>query len=273
VRRAFPKTQLARGPRAVARPAESLRQADLHESLPQADAVAEEEEPLEIARGLGLPRALWLACAFAAIVWQTWVGKPGVALLLLAAAVPIVAIPAQSASRRVGVGWLGCALAPALGLVGLAGAFPALAGQGARARSRAALGALGYWWLILAEPLLGRRLWLGRPPGAPARAVWEGSVSATATHVLAPVLSVGVLLGAALWAGAAVVLPWIVRGRRMGLDVVGATVWAAALASAAPALDSGVSAQALHPSPRGVLLGAIVGGVLAVASRALRGPA
>jgi eukaryotic-like serine/threonine-protein kinase len=269
---AFPKTRLARGPQAVDLRAGSPRRADLYESFPQADDVAEEEESSEIDRGPALPRALWLACAFAAIVWQAWVGKSGVALLLLAAAVPIVVIPAQRPSRRVGVGWLGCAFAPVLGLAALAGAFPALAGQAALARSRAALGALGYWWLMLAEPLFTRRLWLGLPPGTPSRAVWESSVSATATHVLAPVLSVAVLLGAALWAGAAVVLPWIVRGRRMAFDVVGATVWAAALAGATPALVSGVSAQALHPSPRGALLGAIVGGILALAARALRGP-
>lgn len=271
VLRAFPKTRLVRRPRAAARRVEEPRLADLHESLAQADDVAEEESS-EIVRGPAVPRALWLACALAAIVWQAWVGKSGVALLLLAAAVPIVVIPAQRASRRVGVGWLGCAFAPVLGLAALAGAFPALAGQAALARSRAAFGALGYWWLMLAEPLFTRRLWLGLPPGTPSRAMWESSVSATATHVLAPVLSVGVLFGAALWAGAAVVLPWIVRGRRMAFDVVGATVWAAALASATPALVSGVSPHALHPSPRGVLLGAIVGGSLAVAARALRGP-
>ena len=86
------------------------------------------------------------------------------------------------------------ALAPALGLVGLAGAFPALAGQRARLVERAALAALGYWWLILAEPLLDRRLWLGVPAGTPARAVWEGSLSSAATHVVGPSLSLGVLL-------------------------------------------------------------------------------
>jgi hypothetical protein len=220
-----------------------------------------------------LPRALWLACVLATSVWQAWVGRPGVALLLLAAAAPLAAIPAQRDSRRVGAGWLGCALAPVLGLVGLAAAFPALAGQSTRARSRAAFGALGYWWLILAEPLLARHLWLGLTPGAPPRTVWEGSLSTTATHVLAPVLSVDVLLGAALWAVAAVVLPWIVRGRRVALDVVGATVWAAAIATCAPALDSGVSAHVLHPAPRGAVLGAIAGGVFALAARALRGPA
>ena len=42
---------------------------------------------------------------------------------------------------------------PMLGLVRLAGGFPAVAGQAADWRRRAALGALGYWWLTLSEPL------------------------------------------------------------------------------------------------------------------------
>jgi eukaryotic-like serine/threonine-protein kinase len=270
-RRVFPKTQVARAPRTADLHAVSPPPVDLRESSEQADDV--DEGSPEIAPGPALPRALWLAAAFAAIVWQAWVGRPGVALLILAAAVPLTVMPAQRASRRVGAGWLGCAFAPVLGLVGLAAAFPALAGQSARLRSRAAFGALGYWWLILAEPLFARRLWLGLPASAPSRAVWEGSVSAAATHVLAPMLTLGVLLGAGLWAVAAAGLPWIVHGRRVAFDVVGATVWAAVLAAATPILDSGLSAHVLHPDPRGALLGAIVGGMLAVAARALRGPA
>jgi eukaryotic-like serine/threonine-protein kinase len=223
-------------------------------------------------REVALPRALWLAGALAAIAWQAWIGRSGVALLFLAAAAPLAAIPSLRGSHRVSVGWVGCVLAPVLGLAGLAGAWPAIAGQWARWRVRAAYGALGYWWLILAEPLLARHLWLGPTPGTPSRAVWEGSVGVAAQHVLAPVLSVGVLLGAVLWAGAAVLLPWIVRGRSAALDVLAATVWSATLAAAAPALDSGLPAHAIDPSPRGAVLAAIVGGVLAVAARALRGP-
>jgi hypothetical protein len=271
--RTFSKTRAARSPRAVDLHAASALPMDLRESHVQIDDDIDDEGTSGIVRRLALPRALWLAFALAAIVWQAWEGKPGVALLLLAAAVPIAVMPAQRASRLVGPGWLGCALAPVLGLVSLAGAFPALAGQSARPRSRAAFGALGYWWLILSEPLLARRLWLGPPSHTPPRAVWEGSLSAAATHVLVPVLSVGVLLGATLWAIAALVLPWIVRGRRAALDVVGATVWVAALAAATPVLASGLPAHVLHPTPRGALLGAIGGGILAVAARALRGPA
>jgi hypothetical protein len=213
-----------------------------------------------------LPRGLWLGLALAAVLRLLISGRPGLSLLALAAAAPLVALP-----RRSGPGWLACALAPVLGLIGLAGAFPALAGQALRWRERAALAALGYWWLTLAEPLAGRRLWLGQPAGAPPRAAWEASLGGAA-HVLGPLLGVGLPLGAALWAGGAVVLPWILRGRSAALDVIAATTWSAALAATAPVLDYGLSAHATHPGPRGAVLGAILGGAIAVAARALRGP-
>jgi hypothetical protein len=215
---------------------------------------------------LALPRALWLGLPLAAILWLIVAGRPGVALLALAAAAPLLALPS-----RTGPGWLACVLAPALGAVGLAGAFPAIAGQASRWRERAALAAVGYWWLALAEPLTGQRLWLGQSSAPPPRMTWEGSLPGAA-HVLAPLLGLGLLLGAALWAGGAIVLPWIVRGRSAALDLVAATTWSAALAAAAPMLDSGLSAHAAHPSPRGAVLGAILGGALAMAARALRGP-
>jgi hypothetical protein len=238
------------------------RQAPL---LEPAEPMAARESPP--APRLLLPRIVWIACALAAILWQASAGRPGVALLLLAAVLPLAALPPRS-----GPAWLTAALAPALGLAGLAGAFPAIAGQARRWRSRAALAALGYWWLNLAEPLLARRLWLGAPAGTPARAVWEGSPASTAAHVIDPMLSLGVLLGAALWASGAVVLPWIVRGRSAALDVIAAITWSAGIAAAAPALDAGLAGHPTDPSPRGAILGAILGGMVAVAGRALRGP-
>jgi len=221
---------------------------------------------------LALARGIWLVCAAALIAWQLFAGRPGVALLALAALAPLAVLPAEHGTRRVGLRYLGCALAPLLGLVGLAGAFPAIAGQASRWRVRAALAALAYWWLQLAEPLLGRHLWLAEPARMPARAAWEGSLGVTAAHVIAPLLVLGVALGALLWAAAAVVLPWIVRGRSAVLDIVAVTVWCAALAAAAPALDAGLGGHAVHPDPRGLVLGAILGGLAAVAARALRGP-
>jgi hypothetical protein len=91
-------------------------------------------------------------------------------------------------------------------------------------------------------------------------------------HVIGPLLSLGVLLGAALWAGGAVLLPLLVRGRNAALDVIGVTVWSAALVAATPVLDASVQGHAVHAGPRGALVGAVLGGALAVAARALRGP-
>jgi hypothetical protein len=242
----------------------AARRGGAHE--PESDPAPSPEPSRRAAGRLALPRWLWLGLALATILWLLISGRPGLALLALAAAAPLLALP-----RRSGPGWLACALAPALGLIGLAGAFPAIAGQASRWRERAALAAMGYWWLTLAEPLAGRRLWLGQPAAAGPRAAWEASVGGGA-HVLGPMLGLGLLLGAALCAGGAIVLPWILRGHSAALDLVAATTWSAGLAAAAPMLDSGLSAHALHPGPRGLVLGAILGGAIAVAARALRGP-
>ena len=261
------------------RPAQAaLREADGQRSHPgatpheQALAAQPTAQPVVQTDSWGLPRLAWLAGALALGVWQTVAGRPGVGLLVLAALLPIVLLPVGRRSQGGSSGWLLCVLAPALGAAGLAGAFPAIAGQPRRWRMRAAYAAVGYWWLVLAEPLLARRLWLGPAAGTPARASWEASLNATAVHVIAPLLSVGVLLGAALWAAGALLLPLIVRGRSAALDVVAATVWSAALALAAPLAAAGAQGHAAHASPRGAILGAVLGGALAVGARALRGP-
>ena len=62
---------------------------------------------------------------------------------------------------------------------------------------------------------------------------------------------------AALWALAAVLLPLLVRGRSAALDLVGVAGWAAALAAATQALSE---ALVLDP-PRGLVAGALAGGV------------
>lgn len=217
-----------------------------------------------------LPRAVSLAAVVALIAWQSASGRPGLAVLILAAMAPLLIL------RRTPAQALGAALAPGLGAIGLAGVFPAVAGQAGVWRARVLMGALGYWWLCLAEPLLGRRLWLGPPdtalsyPGG--RGAWEGSLDGAFNHVLVPLLSAGVLLGAALWALAALVLPWLVRGRHAALDFVAATMWTAALLTAEPMLDHGLPLAPGQPMPRGALLAAILAGALAVAARALRGP-
>jgi eukaryotic-like serine/threonine-protein kinase len=241
-------------------------------------------------RALPFSQRLWLGCALATIVWLAATGRPGVALLALAAAAPLVPAainrertrrgspPATAPARAkyAGAEWLLPLLAPVLGLVGLAGAYPAVAGQAKSWCKRAALGALGYWWTALAEPLVdshsaASRLWLGEVPGTPPRAVWEGSPSSTAVHVIGPTLSLAVLLGAGLWATGAMVLPWVVRGRSAAVDLVAAVAWSAAVTATTAALASSLSTYG-HPSPHGAILGALAGATFAVGARALRGP-
>ena len=214
-----------------------------------------------------VPRLVWLGCVLALALWQAMQGRVGVSLLVLAAGAPLLLLP-----RRAGPGWLVAALAPVLGLAGLAGAFPAFAGQRSTWRSRSALALLGFWWLALAEPLLARHLWLGPPAGLPPRAVWEASFDTTSKEVVGPMFTVELAIGAVVWAIAAAVLPWIVRGRNAALDVVAAAAWTVALLAAVPLLERALLAHASEPSPRGALLGAVLGCAVAVCARALRGP-
>jgi hypothetical protein len=196
------------------------------------------------------PRLGWIAMACALAAWA----GGGVALVIGLAALPTVVL-----LRRSGTLWSLPAGAPLLGLAGLAGAWPVLAAQVARPWQRAALGALGCWWLALAEVLTGDRLALGAPPGA-----------ALDAERLDPLLTGGALALAALWAVAALALPVVVRGRLLAADVVGATAWAAALGSATQAVTDTLSWQ---PTMRGLVAGAVVAGGLAVAFAASRGEA
>jgi eukaryotic-like serine/threonine-protein kinase len=191
-----------------------------------------------------LPRAGWLAAAAVALAALA-TARPAAALLALAAALPVPLL-----LRRTGTAWSVPALAPLLGLLGLSGAFPALAARARRPLTRAALGALGAWWLLLAEPALRRALASGAPSAGPRGAgdVLRDVLPALLTGPAGPV--------AAAWAAAALVAPWLVRGRSLALDAAAAALWAAALAAA--------TAAAL---PRGALPGALAAGALALALR------
>jgi eukaryotic-like serine/threonine-protein kinase len=217
-----------------------------------------------------LPRAGSLAVTGALAAWLLTVtahgNGAGLALLILAAALPALAL-----TWRAAAGWRPApALAPLLGLAALAGAWPAVAGQARHLRHRLALGALGAWWLLLAEVLTGRRLLLGPPPGAGPAQAWGDSSRAALSDALAPVLTSGALGVAVVWAAAAAVLPWIVRGRAAGADVVLATAWAAGLAAATQAVAGALPWDGGAPAPRGVVPGALAAGVFAVAARASR---
>jgi hypothetical protein len=214
-----------------------------------------------------LPRAGWIAAAAVLLGWIAGgAGQPGTALLLGCA---LVACPLLL--PLAGRAWSVPCLAPLLGVALLAGAYPALAGQARTVWRRAALGALGFWALALAEPIAHATLWYGRARGTLPPGAWEGSAPDAVRLALTPLLRSGTLACAGLWAAGAAVLPWLVRGRVAALDLVAATVWAAGLAAGAGAigraLDAGVVPQ---PDPRGAALGAAAAVLLAVAARAGR---
>src|SRR5688572_12644404 len=173
-----------------------------------------------------LPRAGWLACT-AALAVLLAPDRPGAALVVL-----VGALAAAALVRGSGHAWSLPAAAPLLGLATLAGAFPAIAGRAGRWWQRAGLGAAGLWWLLLAEPLLDVTLLAGAEPPRS----WEADAGAALDGVLWPPLTSGLAALAAVWALAALVLPWLVRGRYAGVDFVAASAWAAGLGSGTAAL-------------------------------------
>lgn len=190
-----------------------------------------------------LPRLAWLALAASVVAWLAGAGGAAGdrAWLLAAAALPVPFLLRRAAP----VTWSLPAAAPALGLAAIPGAYPALAATAGRLPERAAAGALGAWWLLLAEAALGQDLVLGAPPH-------HGGADAVAAVAASPAIA---LLG--VWALAAAVLPYLVRGRLLTLDLVAATAWAAGLAAGTQA--------ALGAAPRGLIAGAVVAGALALA--------
>jgi hypothetical protein len=86
-------------------------------------------------------------------------------------------------------------------------------------------------------------------------------------------LSSGLLAVAALWAVAAAVLPWVVRGRSAALDLGAAVAWALALALGTQAMLEAVGTGRQAPSARGLVLGTVAAAVGAVALRAARSAA
>ncbi|CAA9486619.1 MAG: hypothetical protein AVDCRST_MAG13-1490, partial [uncultured Solirubrobacteraceae bacterium] len=96
------------------------------------------------------------------------------------------------------------------------------------------------------------------------------SARAAAEDVLVPLVSHGALAVGAVWALAAVVLPWIVRGRSAGADLLGAAVWAAGLAAGTGAVAGLLPWAGDPPAVRGLVGSAVAAGILAVLARAVR---
>jgi hypothetical protein len=213
-----------------------------------------------LAAGIGvvvflLPRIGWMAAAVGAVgvaAAQSDGAGVGVAIVLAVALFPVPFL-----LWRAPAWWSVPVVAPLLGLVSLAGAFPAVAGQAATGWRRAVVGALGAWWLLLAEPLASRTLLLGRAPGVRAHDAWAASASGALDHVLRPLAVSGAIAVIALWAVAAFALPYLVRGKSLASAALGAAVWAVALAG-----GTALIANAVH-NHAGTSTTALVGAALA----------
>jgi hypothetical protein len=164
------------------------------------------------------------------------------------------------------------ALAPLLGVAGLAPAFVGVAGLASTPWRRAGLACAGLLWLLAAEVLSGHSLLFGVPDGVLARAGWEDSVSAAGGDALGPVLASPALAPLALWAAFAAVLPVLVRGRFLLLDLVGASVWAAGLAAAHTGLGDVLASTTALGEARGGIAGSLLAAALAVALTAVGAP-
>jgi hypothetical protein len=205
-----------------------------------------------------LPRIAWLATVAAAAVWFVLPenGLNGAALVLLATAAPVaVLLP------RAGLLWSAPALAPLLGAIGLGPLFVVVAGFAGGAWRRAGLAAAGFLWLAVAEIGSGRTLLFGAPSGSTTHHEWERSLGAAADHALGPLVTTAALLPAAAWVALAVLLPLVVRGRSLTLDLLGVIVWTAGLLAAHQAIGRVLGGH----DARGLAAGGLLAAVAAVA--------
>jgi hypothetical protein len=210
-----------------------------------------------------LPRVGWLLTAAALVGWlaSPEAGREGTALVLAVALAPTpLLLP------RAGLLWSVPALAPLLGAVALAPLFVAVAGLASTAWRRAGLAVAGFLWLAVGEAVSGGELLFGAPDGTAARSAWEGGVVAAAEDALAPLVTSPALAPVAVWAGFALLLGLVVRGRSFYFDLAGGALWAAGLVAAHSALGDLLAASVPLTDARGAVAGAVLGLVVALAA-------
>ncbi len=173
---------------------------------------------------------------------------------------------------RGGTLWSLPALAPLLGAIGLAPVYIAIAALAPTMWRRAGLAAAGVLWLVGVEVISGKSLLYGPADGTRARSTWHGSLPHAASHAIEPTLTSPVLAPALVFAAFAVLLPILVRGRNLWLDLILGGAWAIGLVVALDFSDQVLANSAQLGTARGAAVGAAVGYVVAVAVASLRRP-
>ena len=198
------------------------------------------------------PRVGWLFSIAGLAGWLIVLGAPGLAIVVLAAGIPAMVLLVWAGRL-----WPLPALAGVLALGGIAVAMTAIAGQAGTIWRRAVLGALGAWWVVLAETLARPVLLLGDGPDGTLPADWTASASTALSAVIGPALSSGAMIVAGVWAVGAAVLPILVRGRSLVLDLLAAACWSALLAVATVRATDALRWTGGVPEPRGLVLGSL----------------
>ncbi len=212
-----------------------------------------------------LPRLGWLAMTATLALGAAVQGRPGGSVLIVVLGlIPVPFLPRDGTAWPLPIG------APILGVIGLGGAWPALAARAGGAWRRGVLGALGWLWLVLAAAVKGSGLYLTLPTGAASLHLWSGSLHQTLVLIVRPIVTSGVLVGAPVWAIASITLPWLTRGRSLALTIVLVTAWSATVVSATT-----TAIALVHPGetllPTGTAVaGAIAGALIALAPALLR---
>ncbi|HEV3379104.1 MAG TPA: serine/threonine-protein kinase [Thermoleophilaceae bacterium] len=217
-----------------------------------------------------LPRIGWLLAAAGLCAWLVSpdADRQGTALVIAAAAAPIPFL-----LPRAGLLWSLPVLAPLLGTVALGPVFVGVAALAPTVLRRAGLAAAGFLWLAIGELLAGESLLFGVPDGALSRGDWEGSISAAASDALGPLVSSPALAPAAVWAAFAVLLPLLVRGRWLTVDIAGAVLWVVGVIAAHIALGDMLAATTVLDEARGAAAGAVGAALVVLAVSQLAAPA
>ena len=216
-----------------------------------------------------LPRIAWILAAAGLCAWfvSPAADRQGIALVIAAAALPVPFLLTRGKLL-----WSVPIVAPLLGTIALAPVFVGAAALAPTPWRRAGLAASGFLWLALCEIVTGKSLLFGVPDGALPRADWEGSISAAASDALAPLLSSPALAPALVWAGFAVVLPLIVRGRWLAADLFGAVIWTAGLIAALFALGDMLTTTTALDTARGAVAGSVGAAVLVLSVSQMAAP-
>jgi eukaryotic-like serine/threonine-protein kinase len=217
-----------------------------------------------------LPRIGWLCAALALCAWVASAGAelPGTALVIAVAALPVpLLLP------RAGPLWSLPVLAPLLGVVALAPAFVGVAALAPTAARRAGLAAAGFLWLALAEVATGESLLFGVADGTLPRSDWEDSLTTAASGALQPLATGPALAPLLAWVAFAAILPLVVRGRWLTVDLLGATLWAGGLAACHVALGDLLAATTALDQARGAVSGAVIGALVMVSVSQMAAPA